>query len=116
MGQVILPGATDQQGRKRVWMPPGATQALLGDVISRCDIPTAFNSRTGEVRICGARFIKGEERRAERHHATCAVENESVIRLYLDTRHPEIMQAQDREYEAWLARNRAAIMEGRVKW
>lgn len=116
MGQVILPGATDQQGRKRVWMPPGATQALLGDVISRCDIPIRFNPETGDLATCGERFVKGDERRAERHHATCAVKHEDVIRAYLAVRHPAIMEPQDAEYAKWLADNREAIMEGRVKW
>lgn len=111
-----MPGTRTSDGKARVWMPPGATKALMGDTISVCEIPTHFDHDAGALKKCGARFIKGQERRAERHHADCAVEHEDVIRTYLKTRHPEIMEPQDREYAEWLSQNMSGIMRGDVKW
>lgn len=116
MGQVILPGSNKADGKRRVWMPPGATKALMGDTISVCDIPVHFDHDAGELRKCGARFVKGQERLAERHHAECAVEHADVIERFIRTRRPAIMDPQDVEYAKWLTDNKRLIAEGRVKW
>jgi len=116
MGNVILPGSQKADGKRRVWMPPGATKALMGDTISVCDIPVAFDHDAGTLKKCGARFVKGQERLAEKHHATCAVEHADVIQSFISTRRPEIMDPWDKEYAAWLKQNERGIAEGRVKW
>lgn len=111
-----MPGTRTPDAKARVWMPPGASAALQGDVISVCRVPTSFDPETGETTTCRARFVKGQEALSERHIAACAREHEDVVRAISERRRPEIMLPQDKEYYAWLQANKRKIAEGRVKW
>lgn len=116
MSGVILPGSQKPDGKRRVWMPPGATRALMGDTISVCEVPVHFDHEAGELKKCGARFVKGQERLAERHHADCCVEHADVIDAFIRTRRPAVMDPWDVEYAKWLTDNKDKIAEGRVRW
>jgi hypothetical protein len=116
MAKIVMPGTRDTNARVRVWMPPGASAALAGDVIAVCRIPTSFDEESGETVTCRQRFVKGQERLAERHIAECAAKHEDVIRAISEKRRPEIMLPQDKEYYAWMQAHKRGIAEGRVKW
>jgi hypothetical protein len=112
MAGIIL-GKTPNSRGKRVWLPPGATRELQRDVILTCRVPVKLAA--GEPEVCGAKFYKGQEALAEQHSVTCCQRHADVIRAVGEQWYPAEMNAMDAERFEWMRRNKAAILQGRMR-
>jgi hypothetical protein len=82
---------------------------LESRILDRCRIPTPDGP-------CGHITLEEEGHRASQLHAVrCAQENHETILAVREEQHPEIMKPWDPEQFAWIRRNGAAILEGRLK-
>lgn len=95
---------------KRVWLPGGAMRDLQSEVISTCMVPTDVHGG-----MCGAKFVKGQERLVEKHAIACTNRHAGAIREVYARANPAIMLPWDPEMAAWMRQNADAIMSGRMR-
>jgi hypothetical protein len=106
-GVILGKDATKNARGKRVWLPGGAMRDLQSEVISTCLVPV---DREGNV--CGAKFVKGQERRARQHALECLARHRDAILEHSAQRYPEIMRPWDPELAAYVKGNQR-ILSGR---